>query len=386
MPKPENKARKKNRATILCRKRVYTRWRNSSPGNTSLRPMESKPFRAWLSKRSTAVPMDTLLSRIRLRTPRPHHHVVQAYAQESEQGERSQHWLRQPLPDGVAPRDGGIAGQAAVALRIGRIVQHVDHVCAADRLRVVHARLVIPEVLAQLLGALFGDEFHVVFRAELQAACWAGLDAGRLQALPHAVGTERALVDLLGRFVEARNVERAAGDAELAADAVLLLEVDDAVGVLHDGSVGGAGMQAAGVGAVHALVLAHQPLDGAVFPLVLVKFDEVPEIPARLRHGLVGVVEGGRRKRHVVPFDAGHFASLAANAGRRVNQLTDVVIALHFPAGLPAGNGAGVGRHLFDLQQSSLAHRSAPYAFSSFTRKPLNSGLNAVGSMTVVVS
>ncbi len=64
--------------------------------------------------------------------------------------------------------------------------------------------------------------------------------------------------------IELRNIEGAAGDAILAADAVFLLEIDDAVAVLHDGAVGRARAQAAGIGAVHALILAHQPAEVAV--------------------------------------------------------------------------------------------------------------------------
>ena len=50
-----------------------------------------------------------------------------------------------------------------------------------------------------------------------------------------------------------------------------------------------------------------------------------------------------------------------------------------------AGDGAGMAGDSSDLQESPGSW-SAPYAFSSFTRKPLNSGVNALGSMTVGVS
>ncbi len=60
----------------------------------------------------------------------------------------------------------------------------------------------------------------------------AGLDAGRLQAHADAVRAQRALVGLVVGLADARHVERAAGDAVAAADAVLGDEVDDAVAVL----------------------------------------------------------------------------------------------------------------------------------------------------------
>jgi len=78
--------------------------------------------------------------------------------------------------------------------------------------------------------------------------------------------------------------KRAAGEAVAAADAVILLEVDDAVGVLDDGAVRRAGDEAARLLAVHALVLAHQQHQAAALGLVLVelirfqKFQEVSGI------------------------------------------------------------------------------------------------------------
>ena len=57
----------------------------------------------------------------------------------------------------------------------------------------------------------------------------------------------------------------------------------------------------------------------AVFALVLVELDQVPVIPRRLRHGLVGVVEDGLAERHVVPLQTGDFAGLAADTGGRVD-------------------------------------------------------------------
>ncbi|MCY1456255.1 hypothetical protein D9M71_734630 [compost metagenome] len=68
---------------------------------------------------------------------------------------------------------------------------------------------------------------------------------------------------------DARDVEGAAGDAVTATDAMVLVEVDDAVGMLDDRSRARAGLQAAGVGAVHATVLADQPLQVALAGLVL---------------------------------------------------------------------------------------------------------------------
>src|SRR5215469_1260758 len=109
---------------------------------------------------------------------------------------------------------------------------------------IVHTGIRVRGVLPQLLGALSGKFRHVLLAAEVEATGGTGLDAGGLEADAYPVRAERALVDLLGRRVELGNIERATGYTILAADAVLLLEIDDAVGVLNDGTVRGAGAQA----------------------------------------------------------------------------------------------------------------------------------------------
>src|SRR6266850_4894987 len=98
----------------------------------------------------------------------------------------------------------------------------------------------------------------------MKASRRARFDAGRLEPHVDTVRTERTLEDFLGLRIELGDVERAAGQAILAADAILLMEIDDAVGVLHDGAVGRTGAQASWIGAVHALVFAHEPSELAV--------------------------------------------------------------------------------------------------------------------------
>ena len=235
-------------------------------------------------------------------------------------------------------------GKTAVGLGLVDVVQHIDDAGAANSGRIVDAGFLEARNFAQLRGPLFGQELHVVLGAEMQTARRTSLNAGGFQTSSHSVRAQRALVNLLGIGIVLRDIEWAAGDAELAADAVLLLEIDDAIFVLHDGAVGGTGMQAAGIGAMHALMLAHQPGKAAVGVLILVELDQVPEVPFRVRHGLVGVVEVGLPERHVVPLHARYFAGLAADAGGGVDQLADLVLAL----GSCAGDRSGVGRDLLD--------------------------------------
>ena len=172
----------------------------------------------------------------------------------------------------------------------------------------------------------------------MQAAGWAGLDAGWFEAHRHAVIAQRALKDFARWRIEFRNVERAAGHAISATDAIRLLEIDDAIGILDDGGIRRAGREAARVFAVHALVFAHEQHHAAVGALVLVELDQVPVIPCRLRHRLVAVIKGGFGERVTVPFQAGDFAGFAADARGRVHQFAD----LEFTVQTGTRNHAGV--------------------------------------------
>src|ERR1700687_2106868 len=134
-------------------------------------------------------------------------------ADSSEHGEGSKHGFEQPFPDSVSPGDLRIFRQAAVALGISCIVEYVDHVGSADGLRVVHAGVLPAEIVAQLFGALLGDEFHVDFGAELRTAGRTCFDARGFETVSHAIGAECALVNALGLRIEPWDIERTTGPA-----------------------------------------------------------------------------------------------------------------------------------------------------------------------------
>src|ERR1700680_1934172 len=259
-------------------------------------------------------------------------------------------------------------------------MRHVNHSGAANARRVIHTSFREFGVIAKLLGASFRKELHIVLAAEVQASRRTRLDTRRLQAFAHSILAQLSLEHAVVLGIHLWNVERAAGDAVAAPDAIGLLKIDDAICVLQDGAVRGTRRQASGLRAMHALVFAHQPHQRAVFAFVLVEEDQVPVVPARLRHGLVGIIEDGFPERQVGPLHAGDFAGLAADAGGGVDKLAD----LEFALGSLAGDGPRVTGNFLDAQ-CFLAH-GILYAFSSFTRKPLNSGVKALGSTTVGVS
>src|SRR5258708_11141816 len=193
-------------------------------------------------------------------------------ADSSEQWEGCEQGLEQPFPDCVGPRDLRIFRQAAVAFGIGGVMQHIDHVGSAYGLRIVDAGVLPAEIVAQLLRAFLGDEFHVDLGAELEAAGRTCLDAGGFETLANAVGAECALVNALGLGIETRNIEGTTGYAKFAADTVFLVKVDDAIGVFHDGAIGGGKPPGSGLAAQEGHDFSFQRLGPALPALLLYAF------------------------------------------------------------------------------------------------------------------
>src|SRR5438445_11291563 len=98
----------------------------------------------------------------------------------------------------------------------------------------------------------------------MQAAGRTSFDTSGFQPLGDPVHTECALEDLARRRAEFGDVKWAAGDAISAANAMLLLKIDDAIDVLHDGAIRGTRDQASRILAVYAVVLAQPKLKRSV--------------------------------------------------------------------------------------------------------------------------
>src|SRR5918998_934819 len=94
--------------------------------------------------------------------------------------------------------------------------------------------------------------------------------------VPNRIDAHRALVNLLRLAIEARDVKRAAADTVLTADALFLIEVDDAVLVLDDRARRGACKQAARILAVQTGILPDEPRDSTIIQIHLVETHEVP--------------------------------------------------------------------------------------------------------------
>src|SRR5437879_8964990 len=118
-------------------------------------------------------------------------------------------------------------------------MQHVNDAGAANARRIVHAGVREVGMLAKLLRASFRKELHIVLATEVQASSRARLYACRFEPFADAIRAKSAFENAMRLRVHLWNVKRASRDAVAAADAIGLLEIDDAVGVLHDGAVRG---------------------------------------------------------------------------------------------------------------------------------------------------
>src|SRR5690606_9017651 len=175
----------------------------------------------------------------------------------------------------------------------------------------------------QVLDPLLRVSQHVLLRAENERAGRARFDARGLASGRDAIGAERAVVRLAVDAREPRGVERAAGDAVAVADAVLAVEVDDAVRVLHDRAGRRARGEAARLRAMHAAVLADQPLEIAALVLVLGETHHGPRMLGEIERVVVDPRARADLVAQVVPFHARDLTRLAADALRRVDQLRD---------------------------------------------------------------
>src|SRR5262245_24208455 len=103
------------------------------------------------------------------------------------------------FPDLEGPRYFRVFRKPIELRPVGEL-QHVYHARPADAERIIYSGL-RPAVGLQLIDAMIGDLDEPLFRAELQAAGRARLDASGFKAIGDAVGTERAFVDLPCPFV-----------------------------------------------------------------------------------------------------------------------------------------------------------------------------------------
>ncbi|MOA01691.1 hypothetical protein D3C78_1211120 [compost metagenome] len=195
----------------------------------------------------------------------------------------------------------------------------------ADAIRVIQAGVVEAPRL-EVDNAFGGVLLHVLLAAEHDGAGRAGLHTGGLQPYRDAVGTQGALVGFVILLRNPRNVERATGDAVAATDAVVLVEVDDAVGVLDDRAWARTSLQATGLGAVHAAVLADQPLQVTVGIFMLGEAHQGPGLGPQVMRVIVSAVAVPHLVTQLVPFRAGDLAGLATDALGGVDQLGHLLL------------------------------------------------------------
>ena len=201
--------------------------------------------------------------------------------------------------------------QASVKFRMFNVVEDIHNVRAADAGRIVKSGIGMSCMFAKLRRALLAKLLHIVFRSEVQTSRRTRFDASRFKPGADPVRTQSALMNLLRFRIKLRNIERAAGHAVLAADAIVLVKVDDAICILHDGAVSRTGAKTSRVGTMQAAILAHQPTESAVVGNMLIEADQVVIIPFQIWHGLVGIIKNRFPKRIAIPLKTSDFARFA---------------------------------------------------------------------------
>src|SRR5437879_3778833 len=137
-------------------------------------------------------------------------------------------WL---LPKADRPGNVRVLGQTAIEFGVAGIVEDVNHVSPVYARWIINAGGFETRNFAELFCSRFGKHFHLRLGAKMQAARRTGLNAGGLKALRNPVHTQSALENLARRGAEFRDVKGATGDAIATADAMILLEIDDAIDV-----------------------------------------------------------------------------------------------------------------------------------------------------------
>src|SRR3984957_10808024 len=123
-------------------------------------------------------------------------------------------------------------------------MQDVNHVGSTYSGGIVNSCILESGMVAKLRGASLRQFLHFRLGPKMQAARRAGLDASWFESHRHAVIAQRALEDLARGRIKFRNVDGAPCHAISATDAIRLLEIDDPIGILHDGSISRAWGQA----------------------------------------------------------------------------------------------------------------------------------------------
>jgi hypothetical protein len=232
---------------------------------------------------------------------------------------------------------------------------------ATDPLGVVEQRIVKAS-LFELAYLLFAVEEHVFLGPETNRPGGTRLHASGLHPVANAVHAHRALVDLLSLGIEARDIERTPAHAVLATDALLLVEVDDAVLVLHDRSGSGTSQQATRFLAMQTGILADEPGKPIVGEIHLVEAHEVPRRRGEILVALVAAEVVSLLDLKVVPFLACHLACLAADTEIDVDKLgyldlLDAVIPTDVGPGgrrsrLPLDRKTQIGSHVLTPRPS----------------------------------
>src|SRR5690625_6533699 len=170
----------------------------------------------------------------------------------------------------------------------------------------------------QIFDAHMCGDFHVLFATKGNGAGGTGLDTGRLLADSDTVRTQGALVHLVVLFGHAWNIKRTTGNAVAAANAVVLVEVHNAVSVLYDGTRCGASLETTRLHTVHTAILADQPFKIAFIVLVLGKAHQCPRFRAEIVRVVIDPHVLANIVAQIVPLHTRDLTGLAPDALRYI--------------------------------------------------------------------
>src|SRR5450830_174771 len=221
---------------------------------------------------------------------------------------------------------------------------------------------------------------HVFFGTEDNRTGWTSFNAGWFLTNSNAVRTHRAFVRTAVFFRDTRHIKWATTDAVTATDAILFLKIDNTVGVLHNRTRCRTGLEATWVFTVHTTIFTNQPFQIAVRIFVFRKTHHCPRVFGHVSRIVIRAVVFTNFVTQIIPFHTRCLACLTADTLGGIYELRyrarDGFTDRRW---LHRGGG-----HTFNIKR--LKWHGFSYAFSTFTKKDLNSGVWEFASPTSGVS
>src|SRR5690625_81941 len=157
-------------------------------------------------------------------------------------------------------------------------------------------------------------QLHILFGAKDDGAGRTGFNAGRLLTHGDSVRTQGAFVHLVVLGGHPWNIKRTACNTVTTANTGILIKINNAIAVLHDGPRRRTGFKAARLSAMHTAILADKPLKVTLFVFVFSKTHQRPGISGEILGVVINPDVLAYVITQIVPLHTGHLAGLTADA------------------------------------------------------------------------